>query len=220
MSVAIVETDAARAAMDVFAAIEGRRSIAKVLPEMPPRDAIERILEAATWAPNHHVTEPWRFVVIAGHARESLGHVMAQAKIERMIRQGKETEGEYERAKAKAMRAPVIIAVASEPVDHPKSVAIEEIEAGGAAVQNMLLAAHALGLATIWRTGDPAYDPAVKAHLGFSPEATIVGFVYVGYPATTTKRVRRTPAAMLTTWRGFETEDSGDGSGLGVEGVR
>lgn len=187
----------------VMEVIQSRRSIGKVLSERPARELIEEILEAGTWAPCHHVTEPWRFVVVAGRAREELGEVMARAKIERMIRQGKETEGEFERAKAKALRAPVIIAVAVLPVEGPKVVEIEEIEAGAAAVQNMLLVAHALGLATIWRTGDPAYDPAVKRHLGLSETAHIIGFIYLGYPAVTPKRARHTTAAELTEWRGW-----------------
>ncbi|MDQ3044099.1 MAG: nitroreductase family protein, partial [Chloroflexota bacterium] len=47
-------------------AIRERRSIGKVGPERPPRELIEQVLEAATWAPNHRLTEPWRFIVIAG----------------------------------------------------------------------------------------------------------------------------------------------------------
>jgi nitroreductase len=187
----------------LLACIRDRRSIGKMLPDLPPREAVEAILEAASWAPCHHLTEPWRFVVIAGTEREALGDVMARAKIERMRGQGREIEGELERAKAKALRSPVIVAVAVEPAAGPKIVEIEEIEAGAAAVQNMLLVAQSLGLATHWKTGDPAYDSAVKAHLGFSPESHIVGFVYLGYPAVSPVRARHTPAEALTTWRGW-----------------
>ena len=187
----------------LLALIRERRSVGKFQPERPPREAIEAILEAATWAPCHHVTEPWHFVVIAGEEREGLGDIMARAKIERMLRQGRNTDGEYERAKAKAMRAPVIVAVAVEPVDGPKVVEIEEIAAGAAAVQNMLLVAQSLGLVTLWKTGDPAYDPEVKRFLGFAPTSHIIGFIYVGYPAAFPIRARHTPAAELTNWLGW-----------------
>lgn len=200
------EQRATTSTMSVFDAIRGRRSIGKVLPETPPRAAIEAILEAGTWAPCHHVTEPWKFAVIAGDARDQLGAVMAKAKVERMLRQGKETEGEFERAKAKAMRAPVIIAVAVEPNEGPKVVEIEEVEAGAAAVQNMLLVAHSLGLGTIWRTGDPAYDDEVKLHLGFKPSSHIIGFIYLGYPMVAPNRARHTPHSSLTTWLGWESQ--------------
>jgi len=201
VSNAVATPDSASVVMDV---IRGRRSIGKMRQELPPRDAIETILEAGTWAPCHHVTEPWRFNVIAGDAREALGDVMAKAKVDRMTRQGKPTEGEFERAKAKALRAPVIIAVSVVPDAGPKVVEIEEVEAGAAAVQNMLLAAHSLGLATMWRTGDPAYHPVVKAFLGLTPEAHIIGFVYLGYPETTPARARHTPHQSVTTWTGWD----------------
>jgi nitroreductase len=190
--------------MPVIDAIRGRRSIGKVLPERPAREAIELILEAGTWAPCHHVTEPWKFIVVAGAEREAFGEVMARAKVERMIRQGKETEGEFERAKAKALRAPVIIAVGVEPSIAPKIVEIEEIEAGAAAVQNMLLTAHSLGLASIWRTGDPAYDADVKRHLGLNEQSHIIGFLYLGYPAIVPSRAKHTPAEVVTEWRGWD----------------
>jgi nitroreductase len=188
----------------VMSVIRNRRSIGKLRQDLPPRDAIETILEAGTWAPCHHVTEPWRFNVIAGDARKALGEVMAKSKVDRMTRQGKPTEDEFERAKAKALRAPVIVAVSVVPDAGPKVVEIEEVEAGAAAVQNMLLAAHALGLATMWRTGDPAYDPAVKSFLGLPVEAHIIGFVYLGYPETSPARARHTPHQVVTTWTGWD----------------
>lgn len=184
----------------VMACIRDRRSIGKVTDEIPPRELIEEILEAASWAPCHHLTEPWRFTVVTGDARLALGEVMARSKLDRMVAQGRSIEGELDKLVAKALRAPVIIAVAVEPAMGPKVVEIEEIAAGSAAVQNLMLAAHAAGLATIWRTGDPAYDPRVREFLGLSERATIVGFVYVGYAAVAPARAKKTPAADVTTW--------------------
>src|SRR4051812_17352003 len=65
--------------VDVLEAIRTRRSIGKVGPERPPRELIERLLEAATAAPNHHLTEPWRLIVLAGPARDELGEVTARS---------------------------------------------------------------------------------------------------------------------------------------------
>jgi nitroreductase len=76
------------------------------------------------------------------------------------------------------------------------------VAAGAAAIQNMLLAAHALGLATIWRTGDACYEPAVKQFLDLPPSAHLIGFVYLGFPNGTSVRTRRTPATDLTRWLG------------------
>lgn len=184
--------------------IRTRRSIGKMTGQMPPKAAIEQVLEAATWAPNHHVTEPWRFAVVAGEARKELGAVMAQSKIDRRLAEGKTSpEGEFEALQRKALRSPVIIAVAADSGERTGHAEHEDKLATAAAIQNMLLAAHALGLAAMWRTGDAAFDPAVRAHLGFSDRASIIGFVYLGYPAMEGNRSRHTLASEFTTWRGW-----------------
>lgn len=190
--------------LNVAELIQSRRSISKMTTETPPRAVIEQVLEAATWAPNHHVTEPWRFVVVAGDARIELGAVMAQSKIDRRLAEGRiSPPGEFEALRRKALRSPVIIAVASDPDDRGPHDDYEDQLATAAAIQNMLLTAHSLGLAAIWRSGDALFDPNVRAHLGFPERATMIGFVYLGYPAMQTERSRRTPAAEFTTWRGW-----------------
>ena len=195
----------------VMAAIRERRSQGTVRPERPPREAIELILEAATWAPNHRLTEPWRFVVLAGEARRDFGRVLAEAQARRAERDGRdaaEAAKAAEKAARKPLRAPVVIAVAVEPAAGPKIVEIEEVAAGAAAVQNMLLAAQALGLATIWRTGEPTYDPAVKAFFGLRPADHLLGFVYVGFPDGPAPARDRTPADALTRWLGWDDADA------------
>ena len=165
--------------MDVLEAIDLRQSISKVKPEPVSRELIERLLSAAVQAPNHYKVRPWRFVVLTGSARERLGEVMAEA-----LRQHDPTATEEALAKerAKPLRAPVLIAVGADKPTLPKVVEIENVCAAAAATQNMLLAAHALGLAAKWRTGDAAYNSAVKDFLGFQADQTIVAIVYVGYP--------------------------------------
>lgn len=194
----------APAGMDVLEAIRTRRSIGAVSPELPPREVIEEILEAATWAPNHRLTEPWRFTVLAGSAREAFGEVMAKSKVARLVEEGLPWQADFDRAKAKALRAPVIIVLAVKPQIGPKVVEIEEISAGAAAIQNMLLTAHALGLGAIWRTGDACYSAEVKAFLGLEESAHLLGFVYLGYPTASSIRAKRTPSAELTHWIGWE----------------
>jgi nitroreductase len=189
--------------MQVIEAIRSRRSIGKVTEDRPAREHIEAILDAATWAPNHHLTAPWRFIVIAGDERKRFGTVTAQSKLNRLVAEGRSTDGEEEKLIAKALRAPVIIAVGVEPAEGPRIVEIEEVESGAAAVQNMLLAAHALGLGAQWRTGDPAFDPAVVSYLGLSERGRVIGFVYVGYPAIEKERANHVPFQELTTWRGW-----------------
>lgn len=190
--------------MDVLTAIRTRRSVSKVTGVCPPREVVEEILDAATWAPNHRVTEPWRFFVLAGEERARLGEVIAHSRTVNIAPDDPVYKTEFDRARQKALRSPVIITVAVVPSDAPKVVEIEEIEAGAAAVQNLLLAAHARGLGAIWRTGDPAYDPAVKAFFGLPESAHILGFVYLGYAAIEAQRATHTPAEAVTTWMGWD----------------
>jgi nitroreductase len=191
--------------METLEAIATRRSIGKVKPDRPPRELIERMLEAAVQAPNHHVTEPWRFFVLAGQAREEMGRVMADVLRQRLD----DPDGDAGRIQVakemgKPLRAPVLIAVASKRSDNPRIVPVEDIEATAAAVQNMLLAAHDLGLGAQWRTGDAAYDPTVKAFFGLNPDDHLAGFIYVGNVDRAPGPRQRTPASEKTVWMGWD----------------
>ena len=192
--------------MSVFEAIRTRRSVGKMRPERPPRELVERLLEAALCAPNHHLTEPWRFVVIAGPARNELGEALARAR--RRLNPDAPPAA-LERERAKPLRAPVVIAMAVEPAAGPKVVEVEEIAAGAAAVQNLLLAAHALGLAAMWRTGDTCYCPEINEYLGLSPAARLLGLIYVGYPAIPLPAPRERPSAAFTRWLGWDESGTG-----------
>lgn len=182
-------------------ALQARRSIAAVLPDALPRDLIEQVIEAGTWAPNHHRTEPWRFVVLTGAARQALGDIMASDARQRLSAPpDDQATAALERERQKPLRAPVIIAVAAVSSLQPRVVESEEVAAVAAAVQNMLLAAEAVGLGAIWRTGDSVRSPAVRAFLGLPPSAQIVAFIYLGYPRETVHQQRSSNAHALTTW--------------------
>ena len=165
--------------MELFDAIHTRHSIGKVRPDPLPREVIEKLLSAAVQAPNHYKVRPWRFVVLTGKGRERLGDAMAacfQAKFPGVPAEALEKE------RQKSLRAPLVIAVAVDRPTEPKIDEIENICAAAAACQNILLAATALGLGAIWRTGDTARDPVIKKFLGFAPDQHLIGFLYIGYP--------------------------------------
>jgi nitroreductase len=194
---AIENTQYARA----FDIIKQRRSTGQFTQEQPTRAQIEQLLEAATYAPNHYVTEPWHFFVLTGAAREELGEVMATSLRGRLNEQDSELmQLRLWRERQKPLRAPVIITVATKATLCRNESMIEEIEATAVAVQNMLLAAEEQGLGTIWRTGDAAYDPLVKRWFGLTPEDHIAAFVYVGFPAQARQMRVPTHFAEKTTW--------------------
>lgn len=191
--------------MTIFETIKQRRSIGKMTGEQPERWQIERLLEAATHAPDHHRAQPWKFIVLAGHARAELGEVMAASLLARMEDTSSEkAQASLQKERNKLLRSPVVIAVASEPPRQPKVVEIENIEATAAAVQNMLLVGEELGLACMWRTGDAAYDPRVKQWLGLEAGDHIVAFLYVGFPAIPRLDRNPVPFEEKTTWLGWE----------------
>lgn len=185
--------------METIEAIMTRRSIGKTNGRRPERDQIEKLLEAAVAAPNHHLTEPWRFIVLAGEALEEFGEMWATGT----ARGGKDPQGVRE----KARRAPVVIAVVEHAKAHlPKVIEVEEHHAVGAAMQNMLLAAHDLGLAAMLRTGPPAHIKEVHDFLGLEDGDLVAGYLYVGFPPDgfEPKAPRKTPSSELTEWRGWD----------------
>jgi nitroreductase len=192
--------------MDVMTAVKARRSVGLMKADVvPSREKIEKLLEAATYAPNHHEVEPWRFFVLAGESRQELGELMAGRVAETMGDLSTEkAQAALNKARTRLFRAPVVIVVASCKPVAPKVVDIENVEAVSAAIQNMLLVAQEEGLATMWRTGDVCYDPKIKAFFGLEPEEHLVGFVYVGYPAVPVSERHPTNFAEKTKWLGWE----------------
>ncbi|MEI6044827.1 MAG: nitroreductase [Chloroflexota bacterium] len=191
--------------MTVYEAIRARRSVGKMKPDRPPREKIEHILEAATYAPDHHTVEPWRFFVISGKAREELGELFARRCSERLPEIASEkAQTLLAKERGKLLQAPVVIVVASVKPALPKVLDIENVEAVAAAIQNMLLTAQEEGLASIWRTGEVSYDPEVKAFFGLEPEEHLVGFIYLGYPAITVSPREPGSFEARTRWLGWE----------------
>lgn len=191
--------------MTIFDSIQRRRSIGKMTGERPTRQQIERLLEAATHAPNHHNEQPWKFIVLAGESRAAIGEVMAESLAARLEDVDDENaQARLAKERNKLLRAPVIIVVAAEPPRHPQALEIENIQAASAAVQNMLLAGEEMGLATMWRTGDAAFDPRVKRALGLSPRDHIIAFLYVGFPAIPKLERHPVPFEEKTTWLGWK----------------
>ena len=181
--------------MELYEALRMRRSSGAFQPTPPSREVIERIIEAATWAPNHHLTEPWRFHVIAAAARGALAGAIAAT-----LPAEANTEREQQAISAKLERAPVVIAVTQQALADEPVRSLEDYAACACATQNLLLAAHAEGLAAKWSTGKLARSPGAAQYLGLAPADRIVAYAYVGYPvqAGASRAPQRTPASI--TW--------------------
>jgi nitroreductase len=166
--------------MEAIEALTSRRSPVQFTEPAPDEAALEAILRAAMRAPDHGKLKPWRFLVLRGDARKRFGDVMAEA----MRRREPEAPANMvEREREKPLRAPLIVVLAAAIKEGHKIPVIEQLLAAGAAAQNVMLAAHALGFAAAWKTGAPAYDNYVKEALGLASSDAIVGFLYLGTPA-------------------------------------
>lgn len=189
--------------MDVLEAMRTRATTPPVKMGEPGPDgaALRAMVEAAAAAPDHGKLEPFRFLVVRGDARARLGTLFAESA--RRERPGA-TEAELRRQAEAPLRAPVlVVAVARVRRDHPKIPADEQRASAACAVQNLLLAAHALGFAAKWSTGWPASSPGVKAGLGLDGHEEIMAIVYLG-TATSLQPPPPRPAAeaLMREWRG------------------
>lgn len=181
-------------------ALTTRASPSALAAPAPDAHALDSMLRAAVRAPDHGRLRPWHFIIVEGSAREALGNVLADAL---RIREPGVPEAAIVKERAKPLRAPLIVVVAARLREHRGVPAVEQIVASGAAAQNMLVAAHALGFGGFWRTGAAAYDEHVKHALGLRAEDAIVGFVYLGTPATAPAIVGSADLSThVTHWRG------------------
>jgi nitroreductase len=186
--------------MDALTALTTRASAAALIDPAPDDAALQRMLQAAVAAPDHGRLKPWRFIAVRGEARRRLGEVLAEALA---AREPGVPEALLAKEKEKPFRAPLILVAAAKLIPQHKIPAIEQIVAVGAAAQNLMLAAHALGYGAMWKTGAPAYDARVKQALGLTVDDQIVGFLYLGTPTSAvTAGNRPAPESCLVEWRG------------------
>jgi nitroreductase len=172
----------ATATMDVYQAITRRRTIKRYTTERIPREVIERLLDAAVWAPNHFLTLPWRFTVLTGSAVADLAALRRQQVEERMddsTTRGAQTKLEDTYRKMAGAAALIVVTARQDP---DPVIAEENNLATAAATQNLLLAATAEGLASFWSSGIAPYPPA-RAYLGIPADERIIAVVHLGYPA-------------------------------------
>jgi nitroreductase len=147
--------------VDLDQAIRTRRTIKAYAPRPVPREVLDELLELARWAPNHHLTEPWRFRVVGPRALEAL---KAAAGPE---------------AAAKLDRAPTLV-VASARLSGDPVQDEEDLHATACATYAILLGAHARGLAGYWRTPGVLRTPAGRAAVGLPDDERFVALVHLG----------------------------------------
>lgn len=165
--------------MDALTALHERVSVTRLADPAPTQPQREALFRAALRAPDHAWLRPWRFLVIEGPARRQLGDLFAQAALADSPGLPEEA---LERMRRKPERAPLLVVAVSTHHEHPKVPVGEQDMSCAVAVGNMLVAAHAMGLGAVWRTGPMASHPLVRQGLGLTASEQIVAYLYVGQP--------------------------------------
>ena len=164
-----------------------------------PLDILQQMLENANWAPTHGMTEPWRFSVFMGAAREKLASFLAETyKAITPVEIFKPNK--YEGMRENAMLAPAVIAIGMKRQPSKKISELDEIQAVACAVQNMHLTATAHGLGGFWSTNIAAVSSEMAAYIGLDKEDRALGLFYVGYPKVDWPTGSRQPMEEKVRW--------------------
>lgn len=178
-----------------------RRSVvaAQLEEPGPDRSGIIEIIRVAIRVPDHKALVPWRFLIFTGEARADFGREICKIYESRQDDDCRERSLENERNRF--LRAPVVIAVISSPVESIKVPQSEQLLSAGAACQNILHGAKALGYAGQWVTEWVAYDKEVHQLLHLEETETVAGFIYIGTASQVpNERIRVAPEDVMTDW--------------------
>jgi nitroreductase len=186
------------APMDIFQAISTRRSIKAFSDRQVTENEIRQLLAAAVQAPNHRMTQPWRFYVLGPEARAAYGRTLGRRKAKR-VEEADAAEAVVAKVEATHRDLPAMIAVAMTLDENPE-IREEDYAATYMAVQNLSLAAHAMGLGTHVKSGGIMDDPAARAAVGVREGERIVATINVGEPAEIPAAKPRHDAGELTRW--------------------
>ncbi len=186
--------------MDALTALHERVSVTRLVGPAPTQEQRDALFRAALRAPDHAWLRPWRFLVIEHEAQTRLGDLFAQAA----LTDAPGLDGDaLERVRKKPGRAPLVIVAICTHRQHAKVPPHEQDMSCAVAVGNMLIAAHALGLGAVWRTGAMASHPVVRHGLGLADNEQITAFLYVGHPDGPRKSLPELPLAeFFQAWSG------------------
>jgi nitroreductase len=183
-----------------LALITSRFSVSpKRLAEPGPSAAqLQALVEAAGCAPDHELLRPWRLVRIAPARREALGELFVHALLERDPAAPVSAQAQ---ARAKAMRAPeLLLAVVQLEPAHDEVPAAERYVALGAAMMNLLLAAHGLGFGAMLTSGRALRSRHFAQAFALEPGEEAVCFVAIGSATEVRRRARPSAFDLISEW--------------------
>ena len=186
----------------ITANIRSRRSVypKDYSGKVVERWIIDEMLENANWAPNHKLTEPWRFQVFTGSGLKRFADFQAERYKLLAQSNGDFLDAKYQKLLSKPLLCSHIISIGMVRDPGEKVPEIEEIEAVSCAVMNMWLTASAYGVGCYWSSGGVTYDPEAKSFFGLSEKDKLLGFMYVGIPSNHPSARTPTPLNGKVEW--------------------
>jgi nitroreductase len=182
--------------MQISDAIRSRRSIRRFTDRPVSPEQIDALLAAATCAPNHRLTQPWRFYVLGPEARHAYGLALGERKA-RKIEDPAAKQAMRESVAAEHRALPCMLAIAVVANENPE-IAEEDYASVMMGIQNLALTAVDIGLGTHIKTGGVMGDAAAREAAGVGDGERIVAIVNVGEPAELPPAKPRTAATELT----------------------
>ena len=170
--------------------LRGRRTVHDFLPDLPPQHVVMSALEAACWAPNHRLTEPWRFYLLGPATAEAVSLLNAE-----VVR--RKSGDDAAAAKLRRWRAmPGWLVVTCQRSEDPERER-EDYAACSCAIQNFMLALWRAGVGSKWSTGKVTRDPGFLPLIGATPDEFCVGIVWYGYAQSVPAQSRRALTSVL-----------------------
>ncbi|MGM9925447.1 MAG: nitroreductase [Bacillus sp. (in: firmicutes)] len=183
--------------MDLTTIIKERRSVKRFEDREISPGLVKELLDIAVWAPNHRLTEPWRFILIHGEGRVKLAETVREFR-ERKEPDPSKKKAEGEKVYNKLMSNPMFLMVVMK--EDPNLVTREEdFAATCCLIQNFSLLAWEQGIGMTWHSYGWLQDELVRESLGIQPGERAIANLHMGYTAMLPKPQQRKPAAELLT---------------------
>ncbi len=186
--------------MDAIEAIQRRTSVRRFRPDPIAQETIELLLDCAVRAPNHKLTEPWRFAVLTGDAVGRFAEIRGRSRLKRFDDpDAPEARAAADKMRRETLETPAVIVVicAVSPDERTRE---EDYAATMMATANLMIAAESLGLGTYLRTGGLMNETDLTGMVDLDHGFRVAGVVLLGYPADIEVPKRRRPAGELTRW--------------------
>ncbi|MDU8544006.1 nitroreductase family protein [Pseudomonas syringae group sp. J248-6] len=186
--------------MQALDVLLNRVSVPRLVDPVPDAAQREIMFGAALRSPDHGQLKPYRFLTVEGTARERMGELLVEALQQSS---GEITPQALEKARLGPLRAPLVVVVIARLQDHFKVPRSEQMITAGCAAHGVLLAAYALGVGAVWRTGELCYTPHVAKGFGLEADEEVIGFLYLGTPQNPPREAPKVDVGgFVSEWQG------------------